>query len=179
MIRRVVVAALVAMAAPATVGAQPAPLFGPEPPSSQVETMHLTAVAEPVVVRADQAGSRITLTLRVVPRDTMRVYAHDAEGYVPFTVTLDPEADVVASRTVYPAAASHVFPPTGETSKVYGGPVVVRQPVTLRPAARRALASGTSVAVAATLRYQACDDTLCYRPATARVQWLLEPAPDR
>jgi thiol:disulfide interchange protein len=166
--------------APSVATAQAPAFLDADAPTSRVETPHLTAVAEAVPTEAVEDG-RVTLVLRVVPRPGMRVYAHDVTGYLPFSIDLDDATQGGPSRgpVDWPAASRYVFPPTGESSRVYDGPVVVRQTVTLGPEARQAVAGGDAGAVAATIRYQACDDRLCYRPTTARIVWSIAPPTQR
>lgn len=145
-------------------------------PTARAETPHIVAVAEAVPVEMVR-DDRVTLRLRVMPRPGMRVYAHDVTGYVPFSIALDqdPRSGVTADRVDWPEVALYAFPPTGESSRVYDGQVVVRQVVALGPKAHQTLDGGSGVTVRATIRYQACDDRLCYRPATARVAWTIPP----
>jgi hypothetical protein len=131
---------------------------------AKLETLHLEARVEGAVrVGADGRG---VLTLSVAPKAKMHVYAADAEGYVPFSLRVEPETTVVSGRVTYPAAEMYVFPPTGESSRVYMKPFKVAQTFVLTPAARRTLAATGTVRGVARLRYQACDDAVCYRPAT-------------
>jgi len=136
-------------------------------PGARAETHHLVATAQgPVRVGAD---GRAVLLVSVSPNARMHVYAADVRGYVPFTLTVEPTAGVTAGRVAYPKAETYVFAPTGESSKVYMRPFTVTQLVTLTPALRGRLASGATVDLVLALRYQACDDTVCYRPDSARL----------
>lgn len=137
---------------------------------SQVETRHLVAETEVVDLSSATAG-RVTLRLRITPRPGMRIYAHDATGYVPLSLSLDPLTGLTIRRPTYPSATSYVFPPTGERSRVYEAAVTVEQVVVLSEALRRRLRGDDEMTLSATLRYQACDDTLCYRPETVRIAW--------
>lgn len=134
------------------------------PLSPKLETPHLQAQARgPVRVGADGRG---TLTVVVTPRPKMHVYAADVAGYVPFTLKVEPLASLTPGKVTYPTAETYVFPPTGETSRVYMKPFEVTQALTLTPDARKALAARRRVDGVTTLRYQACDDTVCYRVTT-------------
>lgn len=134
------------------------------PLGPRLETPHLRAEAEgPIRVGADGRG---TLTIVVTPRASMHVYARDAKGYVPFTARVEPQAGVTPGTASYPKAETYVFPPTGESSSVYMTPFRVAQPVTIDADVRRRLAAGQQVSGVVTLRYQACDDRVCYRPTT-------------
>lgn len=155
-------------------GTAGAPDWLGEAPTSRVATMHLVAEADPLDGHVSADG-RLTLVLRVTPRPGMRLYAHDATGYVPFTLRLDPVEGATADPPAYPASTWYEFPPTRERSRVYQAPVTIRQTIVLSPSARRRLQSGDRTVLTAALRYQACDDRLCYRPTDARIAW--SPAP--
>lgn len=166
-------------ATPAAQTGRPAPHAGVLPwqdtwPAARVETRHLVAATEPVRLPA-HTRDPLTLVLHVTPRAGMRVYAHDVTGYRPLTLDLDTVAGVTAERPVYPPSAWYVFPPTLERSRVYQAPVTLRQTVALTPPALQRLGGTEGPAWTGTIRYQACDDTLCYRPAEARVGWYVAP----
>lgn len=169
---RATVVALVMMLG-AAAGAQPRqPAFlegvaaGPT-----LETMHLEARAEgPVRIAADGRG---TVAIAVVPKAGMHVYAADAEGYVPLTLKLAPPAVLIPGKVTYPAAETSVFPPTGESSRVYTRPFRVTYTFGLTPDARKTLATSGSLSGTAMLRYQACDDRVCYRTASGTVSFAM------
>lgn len=134
----------------------------PELPEGVVQTRHLQAqvTGEPRV-GADGTGS---VTLAVTPGARMHIYAHDAEGYAPFRLEFEPRADLVGGSHAYPAAELSIFPPTGETSNVYTKPFVVTRGFTVKGRLREQIrASADGVPVTLVLRYQACDDRVCYR----------------
>jgi hypothetical protein len=157
----------------ASIHAQPRPpaFLDDAPASVRIETPHLQAhVAGPVRVSAD---GRATVTVQVTPKPKMHVYAADAEGYVPFTVTLAPMAGVTAGKVTYPPPETYVFPPTGESSRVYMKPFTVIHPLVVSAQVRKKIAAGTAVDGVLSLRYQACDDTVCYRPGTGTLAFEL------
>lgn len=151
-------------------GAATTPDWLGEAPTSRVATMHLVAEADPID-RDVPADGRLLLVLRVTPRPGMRLYAHDATGYVPFTLRLDPVEGATVEAPAYPASTWYEFPPTRERSRVYQAAVTIRQAIVLSPSARRRLRAGGPMVLTAALRYQACDDRLCYRPTVARIAW--------
>ena len=57
------------------------------------------------------------------------------------------------------------MPALKETQRVYAKPFRITQEVTLGADAPETLT------VKGTLRYQACDDTICYLPVTVPVSW--------
>jgi DsbC/DsbD-like thiol-disulfide interchange protein len=141
-----------------------------EVPASRVSTRHLIAEAEALDARVPADG-RVTLVLRVTPKPGMRIYAHDVTGYVPLSLHMDAVEGSTLERTTYPASTWYEFPPTRERSRVYQEPVTIRQTLVLSSAARRALERGVRGRLTATIRYQACDARLCYRPEEARIAW--------
>ena len=69
--------------------------------------------------------------------------------------------------------------PLHERQLVYAKPFRIVQDVTLRRHAGQTAAStgGAAVAITGTLRYQACDDTICYLPTTIPVSWTVSVTP--
>ena len=170
MIRALPIALAVLTMVPPLAGQQRTPSFlaGDGDPA-KLDTLHLEArIDQTVQVTQDGRG---VVTLSVTPKAKMHVYAADAEGYVAFTLRVEPPAAVTPGRTTYPTAEIYVFPPTGESSRVYIKPFKVTQTFVLTSAARKTLAATGSVHGVAHLRYQACDDNVCYRPATGTLSF--------
>ncbi len=156
------------MTAASSVAGQ-APPWQTDQPATRVETSHLTAVTDPLTVTAARDG-RVTLRVHVTPAPRMRVYAHDVTGYRPLSLEVAPMEGLTVRPPRWPASQLYVFPPTGEVSRVFDAPFVVEVQADLSASLRRAVTSG-SARLTARLRYQACDDRLCYRPAEAQVAW--------
>lgn len=164
----VALAALLAAGAPGAQTRQPG-FLAEASAEPRLETLHLEARAEgPARLSPDGRG---TVTIAVVPKARMHVYAADAEGYVPLTVKLAPPAVMTPGKVTYPAAETYVFPPTGETSRVYMKPFKVTYTFSLTPDARRTLAASGTLSGTAMLRYQACDDRVCYRPTAGTLSF--------
>lgn len=158
--------ALAVLLSTTVLGAQPrAPAFLDAPLEPTLITPHLEAVARGPL-RLD-ANGRGTLTVLVTPKARMHVYAADVTGFVPFSLTIALPAGT-AGRIAYPKAETYVFPPTGESSRVYMKPFEVTHAITVTAEVRKALSEGRRVNGVASVRYQACDDTVCYRPTTGR-----------
>jgi DsbC/DsbD-like thiol-disulfide interchange protein len=114
------------------------------------------------------AGSKVTLQLDVTPKPKMHVYAPGQDGYIPIQLTLTQGTAFTAVKARYPAGEKYVMPALNETQLVYAGPFRITQDITLTAAA-----PGT-LRVKGSVRYQACDDTICYLPKTVPVEWTLE-----
>ena len=155
-----------------------AALAGQAPPNDQRrETAHLVATV--VTVAAPVApGARVSLRLDVVPKPKMHVYSAEQKDYLPISLTLDAEPSFKAHPVVFPKAERFYFKALDETQLVFSKPFRITQDITLAatPAARARAAGGT-LSVKATLRYQACDDAVCYRPETVTVTWHLTLKP--
>jgi hypothetical protein len=123
-------------------------------------------------------GGTITLMVRATPGPKMHVYAPGQQGYTPVTLTLEknvPSKDAAyrASSVLYPKPTLFEFAPLNEKVKVYDAPFTVTQPITLAatPALRQRASAGDTLIVNGSFAYQACDDTICYRPETLAVEW--------
>ena len=103
----------------------------------------------------------------MVPAAGIHVYAPGNPDYIPVSVTLAAQAGLQAQPPVYPPAEKYVFGELKETVKVYNRPFQVRQQIVIGRAAAKA--AGTSVTIAGSVRFQACDDKVCFPPATLPV----------
>ena len=136
------------------------------PAKKPIETAHLSLAASASagsVVR----GGKLTLQLDVTPKPKMHVYAPGQEGYIAIQLTLSGEA-ITAAKAKYPSGEKYVMPALNETQLVYAKPFRITDDVTVKPFAR-----GT-VVINGTVRYQACDDAICYLPKTVPVEWRVE-----
>ena len=139
-------------------------------PASKKETKHLTVTTSATPV-TPVAGKRVTLAVDVVPKPKMHVYSPGQEGYIGITLTLDADPAFTAAKAKYPAGEKIYMAILKETQLVYAKPFRIAQDLTLKPGTKGA------VAVKGTLRYQACDDTICYLPTTVPLAWNLTLAP--
>jgi hypothetical protein len=126
-------------------------------------TPHLEARAVNAVRVA--ADGKATLVVLVTPKPRMHIYSADVDRFVPFTLTTQPQPGMNVGKVAYPSSELYVFPPTGESARAYIKPFRVTVPLTFSGAGR-ANAQGSRTPGVVTLRYQACDDAVCYRPTT-------------
>ncbi|HJZ76845.1 MAG TPA: protein-disulfide reductase DsbD domain-containing protein [Vicinamibacterales bacterium] len=125
---------------------------------------HATIVASPTEV-SGKAGATLALFVDVTPKPGMHVYAPGNADYIPISVKLNPAADFKAGKVAYPK--SEVMTLADEKVSVFQKPFRLTQDVTLGKAAK----AGSTIAVAGTVQYQACDDRVCYPPESAPVSW--------
>ena len=112
-------------------------------------------------------GRPIVLRFDMVPATGIHVYAPGNPDYIPVSVTLAPQAGLQAQPPVYPPAEKYLFGELKETVKVYNRPFQVRQQIVIGRAAAKA--AGASITIAGSVRFQACDDKVCFPPATLPV----------
>ena len=124
-------------------------------------------------------GNRFTLAIRVVPRAGMHVYAPGASNYRVATVTIAAQPFVRILPMRYPAPATYYFAPLNERVPVYQEPFTLLQEVVLEgtPQAQAALKGTDSMALTGTFDYQACNDTICFNPASVPLSWSLALRP--
>jgi DsbC/DsbD-like thiol-disulfide interchange protein len=133
------------------------------PTPGAAETKHLRLTNS---VTKGSGGGKFTLVVDVTPKPTMHVYAPGQKDYIPVSLTLDPVPGVAVQPPKYPKPETFVMPAINETQLVYSKPFRIAQDVTV-PAAADALT------LKGTLRYQACDDAICYLPVNVPVTWVI------
>jgi DsbC/DsbD-like thiol-disulfide interchange protein len=178
-VRALLVASVVAGVAVAAQQSKPKPAAPPAQPSTLqrpttgdrgklvTETKHLTISASasaPSAVR----GGKVSLFVDVAPKPKMHVYAPDQKDYIPISLTLKAGDGVRAGPIQFPEAETYFFAPLKETQRVYGKPFRIVQPVVLGKELK-----GESVTITGTVRYQACDDAICYVPQNIPVAWTI------
>ena len=148
----------------------------PVPDAAKVETRHLTATTS---VRPERIGSgaRASLFVEIAPKPKMHVYAPQQDTYVPVSLALKENRAFRAERPVFPKPEKFFFAPLKETQLVYSSPFKIAVDVTLASAAtlrQAGIKPATTLQIEGTLRYQACDDEICYLPESVPVAWTIE-----
>jgi hypothetical protein len=134
-------------------------------------TPHLTMAtsASPTAAVPAQPGSTIKLFVDVIPDPKVHVYAPGAKDYLPIALEITPSAGVTVGKLTYPKAQDLYFEPLKEHVPVFSVPFRLVQDVAIGRAVKR----GQSLIVTGVLKYQACDDTVCFNPVSAPVSWTL------
>jgi DsbC/DsbD-like thiol-disulfide interchange protein len=124
-------------------------------------------VATPPAVSA-RAGSTVALPIDVTPDAGIHVYAPGATDYQPIAATIDANEHVAVKRTVYPDSERMMF--DGESVPVFQKPfrIVVEGTV------GRSVKAGARLTLTGRVDYQACDDKVCFIPASLPVSWTIE-----
>lgn len=147
---------------------------------SSGETAHLAIAASqsnPDVT----VGSRFHLALDVTPKPGMHVYAPGADdlGYRVVGLHLDTPDFLRALPAEYPASEIYHFEPLDERVPVYQRPFRLVQELVVEgsPEAAAQLAGLDVLTLTGRLDYQACDDAVCFNPASVPLTWTLAVQP--
>ena len=107
----------------------------------------------------------------------MHVYAPGTQ-YRPVVIRLQANPALRVHNPVYPKPTVYRFKPLNEDVLVYDAPfrLVVDVIAGDSVALRRQLRGRTQMTIKATLDYQACDDRMCYLPASVPFQRTLRAA---
>jgi hypothetical protein len=152
------------VAAGAVTPAAQAPLFAPDADPRKISRLSVAMTADAGVV---VPGRPVTLRVDMVPAAGIHVYAPGNPDYIAVSLALTPPPGVQVQPPIYPRGQNYLFGELKETVKVYSRPFEVRQQVVVTSAAARS--AGASITIAGGVRYQACDDKVCFPPATAPV----------
>ena len=178
LIRSVLGLAVVVAAASAPLASSA--VYGVQAPASAgaaMETRHLTLTTSTTPANAAAARQRVVLNVEVALKPKMHVYAPDQpkdQDYMPIVLTVAPNrAYQLVEKPRYPPSEKLFFAPLKETQHVYSKSFRVAQPIILTGEVGR-----EPLTITGTVRYQACDDAICYVPQTVAVKWILPRASD-
>jgi hypothetical protein len=153
--------------------------FGVRPAAERSEVegkqLRLEAAASNAIVAA---GQRVSLTLEIELRPGMHVYAPGVEGYIPIEWKMKESDAAVAHEVSYPASVKLHLAAIDETVPVYRDHFRLTRDITIGQDAkvRPALDGSGKFTVEGALRYQACDDRVCYIPQELPVKWVFSYA---
>lgn len=153
--------------------------FGLIPASAKTEVegrqLKLTATASNSIVAT---GQRVALVLEIDLKPNMHVYAPGVEGYIAIDWKMKESDAAVVHEVSYPPSVKLHLPAIDETVPVYRGHFRLTRDINIGPDAkvRATLDSSGNFVVEGTLRYQACDDRVCYVPQELPVKWTFQYA---
>jgi DsbC/DsbD-like thiol-disulfide interchange protein len=143
----------------------PAPAQTPTPARPRAE---VTPVVETTPVRS---GSVVKLSLRVsLPKD-IHVQSNKPRDplLIPTVLTIQAPAGIAVESIEYPKATDLAQPGRKDPLAVYGSQFEIGIKASV-PASQPA----GDLTLPAVLRYQACNDTVCFPPARAATEWVLK-----
>ena len=126
-------------------------------------------------------GSRFHLALDITPKPKMHVYAPGAEelGYRVIGLELEVPSFLRVLPADYPASEIYHFEPLDEHVPVYQRPFRLVQEIVVEgdPESAARLAEIDALTLTGRLDYQACDDAICFNPASVPLTWTLTVSP--
>jgi DsbC/DsbD-like thiol-disulfide interchange protein len=154
-------------------GAGAAPVAATKISTGQIE---ITTFASDTAVAP---GNRFSLAFDVAPHAGMHVYAPGASGYKTVSVAIAPQPFVRVLSLQYPRSEIYFFKPLNERVPTYQKPFRLVQEVLLEgtPQAQAALQGKESLTITGSVEYQACNDNVCFNPASVPVTWTLTLRP--
>ena len=114
-------------------------------------------------------GDTLTLWIDVTPKPNIHVYAPGAKDYQIVTLVTTPQRGLAFGKPSYPAGTPMAFPGITERIPVYQKLFRITQPITLA----RTMGRGQTLMIAGAVNYQACDDRVCFPPASIAVMWTI------
>jgi hypothetical protein len=116
------------------------------------------------------AGARRTVEVVATIRKGFRIQANPASQpfLVPARLEIDADDRIEIGSPEYPRGTPYRLQGTTEDLSVYADRLVIRVPLTARRTTGKQ--SSAELVLAGRLRYQACNEQVCLRPATAPVE---------
>ena len=102
----------------------------------------------------------------------MHVYAPGVQHYIPISFEVNRSSYYTIFPAEYPAAEALNLPAINETVPVYQGKFRVIRDIAM--GGRDTLATKSELRIKGKLRFQACDDKICYLPQTIDLEWVLK-----
>jgi hypothetical protein len=141
----------------------------------RIETDHLTATiwSSDAIVRG---GNRLALGIDIELKPKMHVYAPGVEGYLAIDWTMQSTEGLEVFEVRYPESRRLELPAINEVVPVYEGSFRLLRDVHIgQPNDVAAVLDPQSrILLRGRLRYQACDDKLCYLPQALDLSWTIE-----
>jgi len=124
-------------------------------------------------------GSRVSLIADIQLPAGIHVYAPEVKDYKPIALSLHPTPEIVFENLTYPQSKTLYLEAIHEHVPVFGGEFRIVDEIAINRSREfmAALGNGKEVTVTGELKYQACDEKICYLPATVPVSWKLQVLP--
>lgn len=139
--------------------------------TSRISTDHLDVTA---YVRTGAAGA-FSLVLDIDPRERIRVYAPGSAEYHGVTVTAAPTPFLHFHPPAFSTPERLNLPPPYDEVSVYRTPF--RVSIEASPGNSQDLQATKDVVVRGVLQYQACNDKVCFPPASVPLSWTIPVRP--
>ena len=149
---------------------------GPAKPGADARTSETAQLKLTTSTGPQPAGAaeKLVLFLDIAPKPKMHVFAPGQEGYIAVALTLDGSSAFTSSPPQFPKAEKVFFKALNETQLVYSKPFRIVQEITFARGERAAPTTDAPLTIKGSLRYQACDDKVCYLPKTVPIEWTVQ-----
>ena len=136
-------------------------------PGLRPSTAQFVTVESGVSASGVSPGGTVTLWVDVTPKSNIHVYAPGAKEFTAVAIVMTPRSGIAMGKPVYPR--SELAPTAGVSAPVpmYRRMFRVAQPITVGTSAK----TGETITLAGAVNYQACDDKICYPPASIPALW--------
>jgi AhpC/TSA family/Disulphide bond corrector protein DsbC len=149
--------------------------------SQSVEAPHLRLT----LAQSDRdviPGGRVSLIADIELPPDVHVYSPGVQGYKPIQLALQDLPGVELKAVAYPIAKMLYLAAIQENVPVFEGKFRITQDVTVTPskpadAVRSLVSAQRTISISGELKYQACDQTVCYPPTSVPVSWQLQIIP--
>jgi hypothetical protein len=149
--------------------------------TQDVEAPHLKLTLE----QSDDeviSGNRVNVSAEIELPENVHVYAPGVTGYRPIQLVLDPLPGIELAPATYPSPKILYLPAIQEHVPVFEGKFRISQDLRieesrLRDVVRSLTSSERKVSITGELAYQACDDKVCYPPASVPLTWTFRVLP--
>jgi AhpC/TSA family protein/cytochrome c biogenesis DsbD-like protein len=127
-------------------------------------------------------GGRVSLIAEIELPPHVHVYSPGVQGYKPIQLTLQGLPGIELQPVVYPSSKMLYLEAIQERVPVFEGKFRISQDLTVTPsrtadALRSVFSKERTISITGDLKYQACDQTVCYPPTSVAVKWQLEIVP--
>ena len=122
---------------------------------------------------------QFTLVGEVTLPPKMHVYTPEVKGYIPIEWKIEDSPNYTAKRPDYPKGKLFMFPEINEVVPVYENTFRITQDVVMASstALQSVLKGDKTIRIRGGMRYQACDDKVCYPPQVVPMEWTLRVEP--
>ena len=127
-------------------------------------------------------GGRVSLIAEIELPPHVHVYSPEVQGYKPIQLTLQGLPGIELQPVVYPCSKILYLEAIQEHVPVFEGKFRISQDLTVTPsrtadALRSLFSKDRTISITGDLKYQACDQTVCYPPTSVAVKWQLRIFP--
>ena len=125
-------------------------------------------------------GLRLVAQIELPPN--VHVYSPGVQGYKPIQLTLNTVHGIEFAPVTFPPSKVLYLEAIQEHVPVFEGKLRITQDVMVTESkagdiVRSLVSAGKTISITGVLSYQACDDRVCYPPASVPVMWSLQVLP--